>query len=175
MDTGPTPGASAAPHPAIGMAFGMMIPQKSARSRSPERRQAACAGWAAPPRRDVTTCRVGWRPRAFPATASAGVPSGAVGRDDGRMRGMGCRPRALPAIPFPPRWRPDAFPVMAPAGIPRDGLSRQGMRCPRWRSDARFARVGGRAAAITGLNQALAAHPMVRSCLPNAGVQPRPS
>jgi hypothetical protein len=42
------------------------------------------------------------------------------------------------------------------------------MRSLRWRSDARFARVGGRAAAITGLNRALAFHRIARSCPPNA-------
>jgi hypothetical protein len=46
------------------------------------------------------------------------------------------RPRALLAIPFPPRWRPDALPGMAPEGVPRDGASRHRMRSPRWRSDA---------------------------------------
>jgi hypothetical protein len=33
----------------------------------------------------------------------------ADGRDDGRMRGMECRPRAVPAIPFPPRQRSGAL------------------------------------------------------------------
>ena len=84
------------------------------------------------------------------------------------MRGLRHHPRAFPAIPFPPRWRPDACPVMAPAGLPGDDLSRHGMRSLRWRSDARFTRVGDQAGAITGLNHALAAHPMVRSCPPNA-------
>jgi hypothetical protein len=45
-------------------------------------------------------------------------------------RSLGWRPRAFPAIPFPPRWRPDACPVMAFAGVPGDDLSRHGMRCP---------------------------------------------
>jgi hypothetical protein len=39
---------------------------------------------------------------------------------------------------------------MPPEGVPCDGLSRQGMRSLRWRSDARFARVGDQAAAMTG-------------------------
>ena len=98
----------------------------------------------------------------------AGVPSGALGRDDGRMRSLRRRPRAVPAIPFPPRRRPDAFPVMAPEGVPGDGLSRQWMRSLRWRAHARFARVGGRAAAITGLNQALTFTRIGRLCPPNA-------
>ena len=135
---------------------------------SPERRQAACAGWAAPRRRAVLTCRMCWRPRAMPGMPSEGVPSGAVGRDDGRMRSLRRRPRAVPAIPFPPRRRPDAFPVMAPEGVPGDGLSRQWMRSLRWRAHARFARVGGRVAAITGLNQALTFTRIGRLCPPNA-------
>ena len=84
------------------------------------------------------------------------------------MRGLRHHPRAFPAIPFPPRWRSDACPVMAPAGVPGDGLSKHRMRSLRWRSDARFARVGSRAAAIMGLNYALIINPMGRSCPPNA-------
>ncbi len=103
---------------------------KSRRSRSPERRRAACACWAAPPRRGVTTCRMGWRPRAVPGMASEGVSFGAVGRDDGRMRCPRHRPRALPAIPFPPRRRPDACPVMAPEGLSCDRLPTQWMPSP---------------------------------------------
>jgi hypothetical protein len=76
----------------------------------------------------VTTCRMGWRPRAVPGMASEGVSFGAVGRDDGRMRCPRHRPRALPAIPFPPGRPPDALPGMASAGVPGDDLSRQGMR-----------------------------------------------
>jgi hypothetical protein len=53
-------------------------------------------------------------------------------------------------------------------GVPGDDLSRHWMRSLRPRSDARFAHDDDRAAAITGLNRALAAHPMVRSCVPNA-------
>ena len=41
----------------------------------PERRRAACAGWAAPRQRAALTCRTGWRPRAVPGMASACVPS----------------------------------------------------------------------------------------------------
>jgi hypothetical protein len=84
------------------------------------------------------------------------------------MRGLRPRPRAFPAIPFPPRRPSDACPVMASEGGAGDGLSRQGMRSLRRRSDAAFARVGGRAAAITGLNHTLTVNPMVRSCPPNA-------
>jgi hypothetical protein len=69
---------------------------------------------------------------------------------------------------FPPGRPSDACPVMAPAGVPRAGLSRQWMRAPRWRSDAAFARVGGRAAAIMGLNHALASSQIGGSCPPNA-------
>jgi hypothetical protein len=57
---------------------------------------------------------------------------------------------------------------MPPEGPPGDDLSRHWMRSLRPRSDARFAHDDDRAAAITGLNRALAAHPMVRSCPPNA-------
>ena len=103
---------------------------------------------------------MGWRPRAFLLYAG--------GRDDGRMRAPRWRPRALPAIAFPPGRRSDAFPVMAPAGVPGAGLSRQGMRSLRWRSDARFTRVGGQAASITGLNQALTFTRIGRLCPPNA-------
>jgi hypothetical protein len=49
---------------------------------------------------------------------------------------LGWRPRAFPAIPFPPRWRPDACPGITSAGVPRAGLSRHCMRALRWRSDA---------------------------------------
>jgi hypothetical protein len=42
------------------------------------------------------------------------------------------------------------------------------MRSLRRRADARFTRVGGQAAAITGLNRALIVNYMVRSCPPNA-------
>ena len=134
----------------------------------PERRQAACAGWAAPRQRAALTCRPCWRPRAMLGMPSEGVPSGAVGRDNGRMRALRCRSRALPAIPFPARRRPDAVPGMAPEGVPGDSASRQGMRSLRRRADARFAHDDGQAAAITGLNHTLTVNPMVRSCPPNA-------
>jgi hypothetical protein len=62
-----------------------------------------------------------WRSDAF-------LPS-ADRRDDGRMRALGWRPRAVLAIRFPPRWRPDACPGMAPAGVPGAGLSRHCMHC----------------------------------------------
>ena len=42
------------------------------------------------------------------------------------------------------------------------------MRALRRRSDAAFARVGGRDAVITGLNYVLIVNPMGRSCPPNA-------
>jgi hypothetical protein len=67
---------------------------------SPERRRAACAGWAAPRRRDVTTCRMGWRPQAAPGMA------------------FGCVPPARGWT----RRRSDACPVMAPKGAARDGV-----------------------------------------------------
>jgi hypothetical protein len=54
----------------------------------------------------------------------------AVGRDDARMRGLRHRPRALPAIRFPPRWRPDAFLQMTHERVPGAGLSRQWMPSP---------------------------------------------
>ena len=57
-------------------------------------------------------------------------------------------------------WRSRAFPVLACPG--------NGCVALRRRADARFARVGGRIAAITGLNRALTANYMVRSCPPNA-------
>jgi hypothetical protein len=69
---------------------------------------------------------------------------------------------------FPRVRRSDAFPVTPPEGVSRDGLSRHGMRAPRPRSDARFAQVGDRAAAITGLNRTLASPHSGYSCPPNA-------
>jgi hypothetical protein len=57
---------------------------------------------------------------------------------------------------------------MAPEGAPRAGLSRHCMRALRPRADARFAQVGDRAAAITGLNRTLASPHSGYSCPPNA-------
>jgi hypothetical protein len=57
---------------------------------------------------------------------------------------------------------------MPPEGPPGDDLSRHWMRSLRPRSHARFAHDDDRAASITGLNRALIANSMGRSCPPNA-------
>jgi hypothetical protein len=112
----------------------------------------------------------------------AGVPwDGRRGRSCPALTGVmtvGCVPRdgargRCPRLRSHHDGGPDAFLQMAHEGLPGDGLSRQWMRALRPHSHARFARVGGRAASITGLNRALMVNPMGRSCPPNAGVQPR--
>ena len=95
---------------------------------SPERRQAACAGWAAPRRRHALTCQPCWRSRAFPVMASEGVPP---------QRGWA-------------RWRSDACPAMAYEGgagdpvptrtavgcVPGDGARGRSQRWPVQAMDA---------------------------------------
>jgi hypothetical protein len=76
-----------------------------------ERRRAACAGWAAPPRRAVTTCRMGWRRRARPGMA------------------FGCVPPARGWT----RWRSDARPATAFEGAARDCVpTRMAVGCGAW-------------------------------------------
>jgi hypothetical protein len=77
-----------------------MIAQKIGTISPPERRRAACAGWAAPRRRAALTCQRCWRPRARPGMAPEGVPP---------QRGWA-------------RWRSDACPVLAPEGLPGDSV-----------------------------------------------------
>jgi hypothetical protein len=78
---------------------------------SPERRQAACAGWAAPRRRHAQTCQPCWRPRALPGIAVEGVPF--------QLRWA--------------RWRSDALSAITSAGGARDPVpTRTAVGCGAW-------------------------------------------
>jgi hypothetical protein len=111
----------------------------------PERRRAACAGWAAPRRRDVTTCRTGWRPRAAPGMAFGCVPPqrGWARRRSDALRVMAFEGAARDPVPTTMaagcvlwdhvRGRSPRWPVQAEDACPATALG-CGIRTG-WRSD----------------------------------------
>jgi hypothetical protein len=107
----------------------------------------------------VITCQPCWRPRARPGMAFGCVP---LQRSWTRRRSD-----ARPATPSEGVARDSVPTTMAAGCVPGDGVRGRSRRWPVQARDALpvmargcpIVRVGSRAAAITGLNHALAAHP----------------